>query len=144
VRNLKHWRGVVASLYAAEFLLPWVATGHRIRSAYNLAGVLHDTRIVPNRFVDAVVFCVLVMPVFAAITVAADVVGARRVAITTLLATSALVAACVVALRFTQLGPRLAAATVVLALGLSLRDVGGAVVVADQERRDDVAHDLGA
>jgi hypothetical protein len=137
VQILKHWRGAVAAAYAIEFALPWARTGHRIRSGYNLAGVLHQTRIVPNRFVGVVVFCVLVLPVFAALTLAAELAGSKRVAAITLLATTALVAVCVVALRLTQTGPRVAAATVVLALALSaprlrLRDVDSGVIVADE------------
>lgn len=134
---LKHWRCVAAAAFAAEFLLPWARTGHRERSLYNLAGVLHDTRIVPNRLVGVVVFCVLIMPVLAAITIAADLADARRLASATLLATTTLVIVCVVAVRFGENGPRVAGATAVLVVALSaremrLRDVDRGLVVTDE------------
>jgi hypothetical protein len=137
VRILKHWRCAAAAALAAEFALPWARTGHRERSLYNLAGVLHDTRIVPNRLIGVVVFCVLVMPVLAAITIAADLADVRRLASGTLLATATLVAVVVAAVRFAQPGPRVAAATVVLVVALSaremrLRDVDRGLVVADE------------
>jgi hypothetical protein len=124
-------RGVAAAAYAAEFALPWAATGHRVRSGYNLAGVLHQTRIVPNRYVGAVVFCVLAMPVLAALTIALELVGAARVAIVSLVVTSVLVAACAFAVGFARVGPRVALGTVVAVAVLlvvrprRLGDVGG-------------------
>lgn len=118
---LAHWRGLAAAAYAAEFWLPWAQTGHRVRSGYNLAGVLHQTNIVPNRFVGAVVFCVLVMPALAALTVAADIARGKHLATIALVFTTLLVSACVVALRLSQLGPRVAAMTVVVVLGAFAR-----------------------
>ena len=137
MRILKHWRSVAAAALAAEFALPWARTGHRERSLYNLAGVLHDTRIVPNRLVGVVVFCVLIMPVVAAVTIAADLADVRRLASATLLATTTLVIICVGAVRFAQNGPRVAAATAALVVALSarelrLRDVDRGLVVADE------------
>ena len=126
-------------MFAAEFMLPWATTGHRVRSGYNLAGVLQQTRLVPNGFVSVVVVCVLLMPVLAAVTIAADLVDARRAATVTLVAQAALVAACAVAIGFDRMGPRVAVGTVVVAgillvaSRLRLRDVGADRIAVDGE-----------
>jgi hypothetical protein len=138
---LRVLRCAAAVAFAAEFALPWAVTGHRVRSGYNLAGVLHDTRLVPNRFVGVIVLFVLAMPVLAAVTIAAELLGAPRAATTSLLLTATLVGVCAFAIGLTRTGPRVAVATivaVVIALALSLRESGDVDVDVS---RDGVAVD---
>jgi hypothetical protein len=115
LRLLKHWRCGSAAAYAVAFALPWAKTGNRVRSGYNLAGVIRQAQLVPNRLVGIVILCVLVMPLLAAATVAADLTRAARTATWSLVGTTVVVAFCVVAVGLSESGPRLAAAAVAAA-----------------------------
>ncbi len=124
MRRVSQLRTTAAVALALEFLLPWAETGHRARSGYNLAGVLHQSGLITQWFASGIIVSVFLLPLLAGLTIAADIAQLPRVAAMSLSCAVAITLICAAAILLTglgnQIGPRLAGASCVAIVAVSL------------------------